>query len=119
MVDEVGDAVTTRLAAVELRCLLARKRRAGLLTPELEAEAYARFLRQVADGEIRVLAFRDAEFATARELIEALPDVPLRTLDALHLTAAWSSGAAEVATADRVLAEAAGRLGLRVRSFGA
>jgi predicted nucleic acid-binding protein len=51
-------------------------------------------------------------------LVERLASVPLRTLDALHLAAATEAGAGLVATADRVMADAAAALGLDVASFG-
>ena len=119
MVDEVGEAITSRLTVVELRCVFARKRRAGLLTAEIEREVYGRFLRQVGDGEMRLLACTDTLFGAARDLIDRLGDVPLRTPDALHLAAALAAGAHEIATADRVMGDAAGVLGLRLRYFGA
>ena len=43
---------------------------------------------------------------------------PLRTVDALHLAAARACGAGQLATGDRVMAEAAGALGLEVAFFG-
>ncbi|HEX6012428.1 MAG TPA: PIN domain-containing protein, partial [Geminicoccaceae bacterium] len=58
-------------------------------------------------------------FNEARELIDTLPDVPLRTLDALHLAAARAAGATMVATADEVMRRAAEILGLDVVFFGA
>lgn len=119
MLDEAEEAVTSGLTTVELRCVFARKRRAGHLTPELEHELYGRFLRQVADGEMRLLPCDHTMFGSARELIDRLTGIPLRTLDALHLAAALAADARELATADRVMGDAARLLGLRLRHFGA
>ncbi len=119
MLGEAGEAVTSGLTGVELRCVLARKRRAGLITPEFERQAYARFAHQVGDGEMRLLPWEGTMFMAARELIDQLAEVPLRTLDALHLAVALATDAGELATADRVMGDAARRLGLRLRYFGA
>jgi len=42
---------------------------------------------------------------------------PLRSLDALHLAIARDAGCASIATADRVLADAAAALGLEAVRF--
>lgn len=119
MLEEAYEAVTSGLTTVELRCAFARKRRAGFITPDFEKEAFARFVRQIIDGEMRLLPWEGTMFMSARELIDQLADVPLRTLDALHLAVALATEAAELATADRVMGDAARRLGLRLRYFGA
>ena len=115
---DVPDAVTCRLTVVELRCLLARRRRAGLLATEVEAFAYRRFTEQVAAGYVRVEPVSDARLLEALELIERISEVPLRTLDALHLAAAEAAGATTVATADAVLRRAAEAVGMGVAFFG-
>jgi uncharacterized protein len=119
MLQEADEAVTSGLTPVELRCVFARKRRAGLVTTEFEQEAYARFVRQVGDGEMLLLPWEGTMFMAARELIDRLAGIALRTLDALHLAAAQAAGARELATADRVMGDAAQALGLRLRYFGA
>jgi uncharacterized protein len=47
-----------------------------------------------------------------------LADQPLRTLDALHLAVARTTGTRLVATADRALARAAQVLGFATITFG-
>lgn len=113
------DPVSSRLVSVELRCLLARRRREGTLDREGEEGAYALFLRDVADGHIRVEPMPDHHYAEAVDLLQKLQTVALRTLDALHLAAALGYGVRELATADRAMATAAGALGLEVAFFGA
>ena len=103
---------------VEMRCLLARRRRAGLLTLELERLVYGRFTEQVAAGYLQLVPMPEALLIDAWGLIERLPEVPLRTLDALHLAAAQLAAATTVATADAVMREAVTALGLDVRFFG-
>jgi predicted nucleic acid-binding protein len=51
----------------------------------------------------------------ARDLVDAVPEHPLRALDALHLAIAQGAGSR---VADRVMAEAAEALGFEVHSFG-
>ena len=59
----------------------------------------------------------DADFTAAYHLIGRLADLPLRSLDALHLAAAEQIGASAFATADKTQAEAAAALGFTVHRF--
>ena len=56
---------------------------------------------------LMVLAMHDAHFAAAREIIDELPRIPLRTLDALHLAVARANTVEALATADGIMARAA------------
>ena len=114
---EQADPVTSALTLVEFRCLLARRRRAGQIGAELERRAMAEFDSHVRAGGWRVHPGAFGDFAEARDLIDVLPALPLRTLDALHLAAARVLGAREFATADRTQAEAARALGFDVFTF--
>jgi predicted nucleic acid-binding protein len=49
--------------------------------------------------------------------MDRLPDHPLRTLDALHLAVVEAAGFEVMATADRVMANAAEALGVKVEGF--
>jgi predicted nucleic acid-binding protein len=109
----------SRLVTVELRCLLARRRRAGEIDAGYEADAWSAFTSHTADGVFAVEPMPDACFREARVLIEHLPDIPLRTLDALHLAMAQAAGATVLATGDGVQGRAAAALGLEVAFFGA
>ena len=55
--------------------------------------------------------------AEATNLIARYPDHPLRTLDALHLTVAADLDVSVLATADRVMADAAASMGFQVARF--
>jgi uncharacterized protein len=115
----VPDAVSGRLTVVELRCLVARRRRNGTLGPDAERRAYALFLEHVAHGIVRIEPLPDRRHAEAAALIERLPAaVALRSLDALHLAAALAAEAPQLATADRAMAAAGEALGLEVAFFG-
>ena len=54
----------------------------------------------------------------AVNLMAQLPTVALRTLDALHLAAAQQLGAERIATADRIMRDAAAELGIATANFG-
>ncbi|MBL8492316.1 MAG: type II toxin-antitoxin system VapC family toxin [Rhodocyclaceae bacterium] len=112
-----GDTATSALTLVEFRSLLARRRRAGQIAPELERRALAEFDSHVRGGGWRVHSGAFGDFAEARDLIDVLPDLPLRPLDAMHLAAARVLGAQEFATADKIQAEAARALGFTVSTF--
>ncbi|MCF6186038.1 MAG: hypothetical protein L3J49_00965 [Desulfobulbaceae bacterium] len=51
-------------------------------------------------------------------MIESLPSVPLRTLDALHLTIAHDIPVHSIATADKIMAQSAQLLDFEVVLFG-
>lgn len=109
--------VISALTLVEFRCLLARRRRASVIDRALERSALAQFDSHVRNNAWRTHQGTFGEYADARDLIETLPDLPLRTLDALHLAAARCVGAAEFATSDGTQAKAARALGLTVFDF--
>lgn len=113
-----GGAVISRLTSVELRCLLARRRCAGEIAAEHERDAWFTFEDDIRAGHLDVEALADDHAMKARHLLEQLGDVPLRTLDALHLAIAQSIGADVLATADLEMARAARALGLTVVTFG-
>ena len=108
----------SRLTIVEMRCLLARRRRAGEIDADYERNAYSLFERHLVSGVFAIKAVDEHCFARALDLIEQLPEIPLRTLDALHLSVALAAQAESVATGDRVMASAATRLGLGTQFFG-
>lgn len=108
---------TSPLTAVELRCLLSRRRRAGQIDASLETTAMARFDSDVLDRVWRVYPEADRLFSQARNLIDLVPGVPLRALDALHLAYARHYGAEVFVTADKNQAQAAQALGMSVLTF--
>ncbi len=114
---QVSAAQISSLTRVELRCLLARRRRYQEISPAVESQVYGRFQQDVRQGHLRVLPLEDEHAQAAIEIMESLPDHSLRTLDALHLALIRSSGLAILATADRVMATAAEAMGLTVTKF--
>lgn len=115
--DAQGTPITAALTLVEFRCLLARRRRGGQIDSQIEQRALAEFDGHVRRGAWRIHPSPFAEYAAARDLIDILPDVALRALDAVHLAAARGSGADSFATADKTQADAATALGFTVHRF--
>jgi predicted nucleic acid-binding protein len=107
----------SRLTVLELRCLLARRRRAGEIDARLERDAFAAFEGDVRNGALTVRPLEDAHAAAALQILVRLKAQPLRSLDAMHLAIALDIGATEIATADRVMATAAAALGLKTARF--
>lgn len=109
--------VISRLTLVEMRCALARRRRNGEITTTLEEQAMDEVRTDIQDGALTVYPINDDQVVHALHLIEQVAPLPLRTLDALHLSAALRIDAHEFATADKNQAEAAKSLGLTIFTF--
>ena len=110
-------AAISRLTVVELRCLLARRRRAGEITKAIETRVYAAFEKDVSGGSLQVHPVVDGHVIAALGLIERLGRYPLRTLDALHLAIAQGIHCRQLATADKTMADAGKAAGLEVVRF--
>ncbi len=115
--DAAGGPAISALTLVEFRCLLARRRRARQIDAQLESRALAEFGRHVRGGAWHLSTPAFGDYADARGLIDALPALPLRALDAMHLAAARATGTDTFATADKIQAEAARALGFTVYDF--
>jgi len=105
------------LTLVEMRCLLARRRRARSFGEAAETRAYACFLEDIDQRHLAVEPIADDDIRSASRLITRVGDQALRTLDAIHLTICTSRGIRQLATADSVMAAAADELGLDVTRF--
>ena len=112
-----GKVATCGLTSVEMRCLLARRRRNREIDPSIEMRVLAAFEEDAQAGFLVRLAFVEPLFSAASRLIASLPDVPLRTLDALHLAVMREHNLARLATADAVMAQAAAQLGIETLSI--
>jgi len=105
------------LTLVEMRCLLARWRRAGSLDEQSESRAYALFLQDIDRCHLSVEALDDGDVRSAVHLMGRVDTQPLRALDALHLSICASRRIGKLATADAVMAAAASELGIEVVRF--
>ncbi len=112
------DTCISSLTITEFRCLLARRQRMQLLSV-LEVQLLsAKFKQDVADAHLINYTIENRHILNASLMIESLPSVPLRTLDALHLTIARDISVKIFATADKVMEQAAQLLDFEVVLFG-
>jgi hypothetical protein len=114
---KVGPVFISLLTKVEMRSLVARRRRAGQLDADMQARVTATFEGDIAAGHLVLLPQTVESFLLAESLLGAQPDIALTTLDALHLGTILSSGVGTLATADRVMAEAAEAQGMECHTF--
>jgi predicted nucleic acid-binding protein len=113
----IDNAIVSTLTKTELRCLLARRKRMQEINADLEAQIYATFLDDIAQGHLSLCKVEDKHVESAANLISILPAFSLRTLDALHLAIAQHHGLERIATADKLFAKAAEALGFKVDVF--
>ncbi len=112
-----SEAWISRLTVLEFRCLLARRRRSREIDARIERQVLAAFEADIRAGFLSVHPLEDAHALAAIETLTRLRTFPLRSLDALHLAIARDCRCSGIATADRVLADAAVALGLAVVRF--
>ncbi|MGH8274552.1 MAG: type II toxin-antitoxin system VapC family toxin [Gammaproteobacteria bacterium] len=108
------DTHISTLTGLELRCLLARRKRAGELSTVIAQQVFATFQGDVERGYLIRHDMHDEQFVSATHLLDRLTPIALRTLDALHLGVAHGIGAECLATADRIMAQAGRALGLTI-----
>ena len=114
---ENGPVVITDLTVVEMRSLLARRRREKQFNPKMENRVFSTFEDDIRRGFLIRHAIPATTAAGAVNLISTLPDVPMRTLDAMHLVVAREIDASILATADRIMAAGAHEMGFSVIRF--
>ncbi len=112
--DEVRVSVLTR---VEVHATLARKQRTREIGADDARRALDAFLADLDDGLFVMHKLDEPHWTEAEALLDSVPDVPLRTLDALHLACARFEQARVFATADLKLAAAARLLGMQTPTF--
>jgi len=114
---ENGPVVISDLTVVEMRSLLARRRREKQFTPKMENRVFSTFEDDIRRGFLIRHPIPATTAAGAVNLISTLPDVPMRTLDAMHLVVAREIDASILATADRIMAAGAHEMGFSVIRF--
>jgi len=112
-----GPVAISDLTVVEMRCLLARLRREGSIDANMEIRVFATFEEDIRQKFLTCYPFPDGLAAGAVNLVSVLSDIPLRTLDVLHLMVAREIQAAILATADRIMADGAQASGISVVRF--
>jgi predicted nucleic acid-binding protein len=114
---EHGPVAISDLTVVEMRSLLARRRREKHVDPKLENRVFSTFEDDIRRGFLIRHPMPATTAAGAVNLISTLPDVPLRTLDAMHLVIAREIDSSTLATADRIMAAGAQEMGFSVVRF--
>ncbi len=114
---EHGPVAMSDLTVVEMRGLLARRRREGSIDTNMEIQVFATFEEDIRQKFLICHPLPEGLSVGAVNLISVLSDVPLRTLDALHLMIAREIQAAVLVTADRVMADGARAMGISVVRF--
>jgi len=107
------------LTKVEMGSLASRRCRLGGLDAETKGKVLATFEGDIIAGHLRLVPHTVEAFLSAESLLGAHPELQLTTLDALHLGTMVSAGLATLATADRVMAHAAAKIGMECRTFPA
>jgi predicted nucleic acid-binding protein len=106
---------TSELAWTEVFAALLAKERAGKIPRELRERAVERFQSLVARGTMVTVPLNRVALNKANGVLrQCHPDIPLRTLDAIHVASADLCQQFPVVTTDKRMRDAAGRLGLPV-----
>jgi predicted nucleic acid-binding protein len=116
-IQQHGPVAMSDLTVVEMRCLLARRCREGSLAGDAEGRILATFREDMRQKHLVCHPLPDKWADGAVNLVSILTDIPLRTLDAMHLLVAREIQADVVATADRVMAAGARAMGFSVAPF--
>jgi len=117
-IQEQGPVMISDLTVVEMRSLLARRRREKSIDMNLEMQIFATFQEDIRKNFLLCEPLPGGLALGAANLISVLPEIPLRTLDALHLAIASELQAEILATADQVMAAGSEALGITVVRFG-
>jgi predicted nucleic acid-binding protein len=112
-----GPVAISDLTIVEMRCLFARRRRDKSITSQVETEAFATFQEDIRRRFLTCHPLPDGLAAGTLNLIALLPNIAIRTLDAMHLMIAKEISAVELVTSDRIMADGAQALGIKVTRF--
>lgn len=112
-----GPVAISDLTIIEMRCLLARRRRDKSITSRIETEAFTTFQEDIRRRFLTCHPLPDGLAAGTVNLIALIHDIPIRTLDAMHLMIAKEISVTELVTADHIMADGAVALGIKVLRF--
>lgn len=112
-----GPVDISDLTVVEMRSLLARRRRERNIDTKTEMKIYATLEEDIRERFLICHALPAGLAAGAVNLLSVLSDVQLRTLDALHLTIAKEIQTEVLATADRIMAIGGEAMGFSIVRF--
>lgn len=105
--------VTSELAVAEVRSTLLSKERAGRISRRDRLTGWHLFQEKVRDQEFLLLPLDRHVIERAGAVIDqCFPDVPLRTLDAIHLATAELHGGEQMCSSDQRVRVASDLIGL-------
>ncbi len=116
-IQEHGPVDISDLTVVEMRSLLSRRRRERNIDSKIEIQVFATFEEDIREKFLICHPLPVGLTVGAVNLLSVLPDLPLRTLDALHLLIAKEIQTDVLVTADRVMAAGAKAMGFSVVRF--
>ncbi|MBN1961206.1 MAG: type II toxin-antitoxin system VapC family toxin [Deltaproteobacteria bacterium] len=116
-IQQEGAVAVSSLTITEMRCLLARRRRNNEISPTLEMKIFATMQEDLRQGYLVRHSVNDSHLEAATNLLITLINVPLRTLDALHLALIVDYQANGVATSDLIMVQAAQALNIATKLF--
>jgi len=116
-IQEYGPVDISDITLVEMRSLLAKRRREGNIDPKTEIRVFATFEEDIRQKFLICHPLPNGLATGAVNLLSVLSDLPLRTLDALHLMIAKEIQAEILATADRIMVAGAKALGFSTITF--
>jgi hypothetical protein len=117
-IQDQGPVAISDLTTVEMRCLLARRRREKNIDSKMEMQIWATFQDDIRQNSLICYPLPADLAAGAINLLSVLADLPLRTLDAFHLVIAREIQSDILVTADRIMAAGARAMGFSVVGFG-
>jgi predicted nucleic acid-binding protein len=116
-IQEHGPISISDLTVVEMRNLLARHRQEGNLDSSTEIKVFATFEEDIRQKFLICHPLPNDLVMGAVNLLSVLSDLPIRMVDALHLTIAKEIQTDIFATADSIMAAGAKAMGLSVVQF--
>ena len=116
-IQEHGPVHMSDLTVVEMRCLLARRRRERSIDSKMEIQVFATFQEDIRKKFLICHSLPQELALGAVNIISILSDMSLRTLDVLHLLIAKEIQTDILATADRIMIAGAKALGISVVRF--
>ena len=116
-IQEHGPVDISELTVVEMRSLLARRRRERHIDPKAEIRVFATFEEDIRQKFLILHPLPEGLVTGAVNLLSVHSEVPLKTLDVLHLVMAKEIQAEILATADRIMIAGAKAMGFSVAGF--
>ena len=112
------DVTCSELLLAEFQSALSRKRREGQIDAHAAVECMAALWRNIEAGEIGIVKLDSSTITAAVKLLAGMPDdIPLRTLDAIHLAVCRENHLFPLFTTDGVMAKAATHLRIPLIGF--